>query len=74
VSAKYTVGGPNIVRLVFDDGEFRPAAWCAKPADAAELLNRARVANDIKRQYTAAARLIARAESLPGFKWIVEGA
>lgn len=64
----------NVV-LVFPDGERRHAAICEHPQYAqvaAERLNRARVLNDFYRRYTAAARLIAQVEALPGFEWIAD--
>jgi hypothetical protein len=39
---------------------------------AVEMLNRAKHLNDIKRKYTASARLIAQVEELPGFAWTGE--
>ena len=63
----------NAVYFVHDPRDSRLSAKCQTPADAthaAKLLNRARTLNDVKRQYTAAARLIADAENLPGFVWI----
>jgi hypothetical protein len=52
--------------------EQRHVATCATTEaarQAALWLDRARYLNDQKRQYTAAARLIARVEALPGFGW-----
>ena len=45
-------------------------AVCAVAPQAAEMLNRAGYLNDVKRKYTAAARLIAQVEALPDFHWI----
>lgn len=45
-------------------------AECDDPHKAIRLLEKAWHLNDVKRQYTAAARLIAEAEELPGFKWL----
>lgn len=62
----------NQVILNFRDGTHRVAATTHSAegaARAARLLQRARIANDHKRQYTKAARLIAAAEMIPGFKW-----
>ena len=61
------------VVLVHPGGERRHAAELADfgtAKQAAEMLNRARYLNDAKRRYTAAARLIAEVETLPGFRWI----
>jgi hypothetical protein len=61
------------VLLCWPDGEARVVASCCgqdSAIEAADLLNRARYKNDVKREYTNAARLIARAESLPGFEWV----
>ena len=52
------------------DGEVDPRAECNDAQQAAELLNRAGYLNDVKRQYTAAARLIYKAQQLPGFVWL----
>lgn len=51
-------------------GESRIRAECDNAQQAADILNKARYLNDAKRRYTAAARLIASVESLPGFRWI----
>lgn len=72
MSMHYTAAGPFII-AVHSSGEERKAAKCASipvAAEAAELLNRARYLNDVKRRYTDAARKIATAEALPGFQWI----
>ena len=70
MTAIYGPNGPRDVVLCFPDGEQRLAAVCDYPDTAAQFLNRARYANDVRRQYTNAARLIARAEALPGFAWV----
>lgn len=49
--------------------EVQKVATCPQANKAAKLLQRARVLNDVKRRYAAAARLIAEAEALPGFMW-----
>lgn len=46
------------------------AATPDRAAEAAMLLNKARDLNDRQRKYTAAARLIAKVETLPGFAWL----
>jgi len=51
-------------------GEQSDVALCNEPAKAIKLFDRAHYLNDIKRQYTASARLFAQAEQLPGFSWI----
>lgn len=61
----YTVGKGNEILL---NGEHH--ATCDEPAKAVKLLQGARIANDVKRQYTKAARMIAEAEALPGFRWV----
>lgn len=53
--------------------EHRVAAVCNDAPRAVKLLNRARDLNDRKRRYTAAARLIAEAETLDGFEWTEPG-
>jgi len=53
-------------------GDVLPVATCAFTGDAIRIaakLNRARYLNDVKRQYTAAARMIADAESIPQVTW-----
>jgi hypothetical protein len=62
-------------RIVFVSGneDMGVRAECTTTADAdraSEMLNRAGYLNDVKRKYTAAARLIAAAETVPGFRWI----
>ena len=42
---------------------------CENAAIAVELLNKAIFLNNTKRQYTNAARAIAKAESIEGFVW-----
>jgi len=51
-------------------GEVSDVAVCSQAQAAADLMNRAGYLNDVKRQYTASARLFYKAECLPGFEWI----
>jgi len=51
-------------------GDSYHAANCDKPELAVRLLSDAMWLNDRDRKYTAAARKIAQAETLPGFKWV----
>ena len=51
-------------------GEIDVVATCNKAEKAVELLNESRFQNDRKHAYTAAARLMAKAEQLDGFKWV----
>jgi hypothetical protein len=67
--ATYTAKG-NTVILAWFNGEAEPRAKCDDAEKAARLLNKAMHLNDTKRKYTAAARTIAQAESLPGFRWM----
>lgn len=71
----------NTIVLVFSPTEERKAATieggtkdaaAATAKKAAELLNKARHLNHVKRRYTEAARKIAAAEALPGFLWVEE--
>jgi len=71
MTTHYTAAGKFIV-LVHSDGDERKAAQCgsiAEAVQAAKLLNDAKHLNDVKRRYTDAARKIAKAEALPGFRW-----
>ena len=45
-------------------------ALCDQPAHAIKLMDKAHYLNDVKRKYTASARLFAEVEQLPGFKWL----
>ena len=59
-------------RVCFDE-YFDLRATCRNGTDAikaADLLNKARNLNDAQRKYTAAARMIAKAESIEGFAWV----
>ena len=61
----------NKIILIDRQGEECDWAFCDKPEEAIKLLDRGHYLNDVKPQYTAAARLFYKAEQLPGFKWIV---
>ncbi len=65
---EYKVEGNKIVH--FDKYDSYIIAHCNEPEKAIALFNRAHYLNDVKRQYTASARLFAQAENLPGFQWI----
>ena len=70
--SQYVAVGTSVVLAHFT-GESRIAAELADHASAkqaAKLLNRARHLNDVRRKYTASARTIMAAESLPSFRWI----
>ena len=69
----YIAIGNSIIFAHRASGEQTIRAQTATHADAtraSELLNRAGYLNDHKRRYTAAARTIAQAESVAGFRWI----
>lgn len=62
----------NAIILVSADGEEYVRATCAdheSALKAAKLMERAAYANDVKRQYTKAARLLASCNELSGFAW-----
>ena len=65
----YKVKGAKVV-YESRDGEQYTAAECTEAAAAVTLLNRSAQAND-KGHYTASARLMAKAEQLEGFRWLV---
>ena len=65
----YVAHGSQVL-FQHNSGEVDARAECSEAQQAAELLNRASYLNDVKRQYTAAARLIYKAQQLPGFVWI----
>lgn len=65
----YVAEGNNVI-LQFAAGDRELAAVCDDAPAAVKLLNDARHLNDVKRRYTAAARKIAAAEALPGFRWL----
>lgn len=65
----YSVLGNKVI-FQHRDGESHDVAQCDDAAAAATLMNRASYLNDVRRQYTASARLFAKAEQLPGFRWI----
>jgi hypothetical protein len=79
VSQRTTTGNSKMYitiksKVVFEsrDGERRDVCACAdeRAADlAAKRLNRA-LAHQYKNEYTASARAIARAETVPGFAWL----
>ena len=78
MAVHYTAAA-NLIVVVHQNGEERKAAQvngasketaAATAKKAAELLNRARYLNNVKRRYTDAARKIAAAEALPGFTWV----
>ena len=58
--------GDQVVRT--DDGDVH--AVCKEAQRAADMLNKAYYLNDVKRKYTAAARLICKVEQLDGFHWL----
>lgn len=61
------------VYLVHAEDDKRLSAECSSSSGAFRatcLLNRARTLNDVKRKYTAAARLIEEAEAIDGFHWL----
>ena len=57
--------------IMADQYEQFDVCLCDEPEKAIKLFNRGHYLNDVKRQYTASARLFAQAEELPGFAWIV---
>ncbi len=62
----------NQVYYLHRCGDRDERAICNSAADAKEaaaLLNHAGHLNNVRRQYTAAARTIAKAESIAGFRW-----
>ena len=56
--------------ISYDDYESYTVAKCNEPEKAIQLFEKAHYLNDVKRKYTASARLFAQAEILPGFQWI----
>ena len=63
----------NKVIFIHINKETHDVAECADAQTAfkaAKLMDKAGYLNDIKRKYTASARLYAQAEQLPGFRWI----
>ena len=64
----YQASGETIVSHICENGETSVSATCLRAKQAVKLLNRA-IQYDVKRQYTASARMYAQAESLPGFRW-----
>ena len=45
-------------------------AVCNEPEKAIKMFERVKFLNDVKRQYTASARLLCKIEQLQGFNWI----
>ena len=66
---EYKAIGNKIVNV--DEYNRLDIAFCDQPEQAIKLLNRAHFLNDVKRQYTASARLFYQVEQLPGFEWII---
>jgi hypothetical protein len=66
---QYKAVGNKIIQ--YDKYDSFDVATCNEPEKAIELMDRGHHLNDVKRQYTAAARLFAQAEALPGFTWII---
>jgi len=66
---EYKAVGKKIVQ--FDQYESFDVAICNEPERAIKLMNKGHYLNDVKQQYTAAARLFAQVEQLPGFQWII---
>ena len=64
---KYKAIDKKIVR--YDDYDQYDVALCDVPEKAIELMEKAHYLNDVKRKYTASARLFNLVEQLPGFKW-----
>ncbi len=65
---KYKAIGKKIIN--FDEWESFDVAICDDPEKAIKLMDRAHYLNDVKRQYTASARIFYQVEQLPGFKWL----
>lgn len=66
----FKVIGNKIVN-VDHNGEACDWAICDQPEEAIRLMTRAHYLNDVKRQYTASARLFYKVEQLPGFQWLI---
>jgi len=66
----YKAMGNKIVQ-VDHNGEQFDVAFCNVPYEAIKLLDKARYMNDVKRKYTASARLFFQVEQLTGFTWII---
>ena len=58
----------NKIMYIDMAGDVDYCANCDSPAQAVEMLNKAKLLNDA-RKYTASARLHARVRDLPGFEW-----
>jgi hypothetical protein len=65
---KYKAEGNKVIH--YDEYESYTVAQCDEPGKAILLFDKAHYLNDVKRKYTASARLFAQAEALPGFKWL----
>jgi len=65
---EYKAIGKKII--LFDQYDSFERAVCDKPEKAIEMMNRAHYLNDVKRQYTASAKIFAQVEQLPGFQWL----
>lgn len=65
----YQARGNKVVQVDKYDGDL-DVAICDQPEKAIILMTRAHYLNDVKRQYTASARLFYQVEQLPGFKWL----
>jgi hypothetical protein len=68
---EYKAMGKKIVMCDKYDGD-SDVAICDEPEKAIKLMDKAHYLNDVKRMYTASARLFYQAEQLPGFKWIID--
>ena len=65
---QYKAEGNKIIN--YDQYDSYIVAECDNPLKAIELFNKAHFLNDVKRKYTASARLFYEAEQLPNFKWL----
>ena len=65
---QYKAEGNKVIH--YDEYESYIIAKCENPEKAIQLFEKAHYLNDVRRQYTASARLFAQAEALPGFQWI----
>ena len=66
---EYKAIGKKIIS--FDQYESFDVAICNEPEKAIKMMDRAHYLNDVKRQYTASARIFSQVEQLPGFQWII---
>ena len=67
---QYQAIGNKIINMDTLTGESYDVALCDTPTDAIKLFDKAHYLNDVKHKYTDSARMFAKAESLPGFKWL----